>query len=197
MTTIYLIRHGDTDWTGHRVIGITRGVHINLKGRTQAERIANHLQHFPIEALFSSPIERATDTAAPLADLKHLPVSPASFLCSIDFGEFQKKTGEELKNEPIWQQFLTHPAGVQFPGGEAIAEAKGRIVAGLNELSTLFPGNSQVACFSHCEILRLAISYALKMPLDDYMRLRLDPGSISCLNWEIDWQSVKMLNYVP
>jgi broad specificity phosphatase PhoE len=197
MTTIYLVRHGNTEWTGHRVIGLTPGVHLNQTGCEQALRAAEYLQRSPIEAIYSSPMERATDTAAPLAKMKNLPVIPVPFLCSVDFGDFQKRTKEELAEEPIWQQFLTHPAGVCFPSGESIKDAQQRIVYGINSLAMQYPENVQIACFAHCEILRLAIAHALKIPLDDYMRLTLDTGSISCIEWGSNYNRLKWLNRIP
>jgi probable phosphoglycerate mutase len=196
MTTIYLVRHGKTDLTGQRIIGNTPGIHLNETGRSQAGRVAEYLQQFPIQAIISSPMERATETASPLAKRLNLPVIPVEFLHEINFGDLQGK-GEELKDLPVWQQFLAHPAAVQFPNGESVREAQERVVSGLEELSKQFAPASQITCFAHCEILRLAIAFTLHIPLDDYMRLTIDTGSISCLEWEDDVQRLIMLNNIP
>jgi broad specificity phosphatase PhoE len=196
MATIYLVRHGNTDWTGQRINGNTPGVHLNETGRSQAERIAGYLCQFPIEAIFSSPMERATETADPLARQINTAVTPKEFLREINFGDFQG-LGVELAGSPVWQQFLTHPAEVIFPGGESIKAAQERVATGLNELSARFAGEAQITCFAHCEILRLAIAHVLKMPLDDYMRITIDPASISCVEWTVDFQCLKMLNSFP
>jgi probable phosphoglycerate mutase len=196
MTTIYLVRHGITEWTGHRIIGNIPGVHLNEFGLSQAEYVANYLCQFPLQAIFSSPMERATETARPLAILLRISVKTIDFLREVNFGELQG-LGEELASLDVWQQFLTHPATVHFPKGESVADAQQRIVAGLDALAVQYGPNAQIACFAHCEILRLAVAFALHMPLDDFMRLTIQPASISCLEWSESNQSLKLLNFSP
>jgi broad specificity phosphatase PhoE len=196
MTTIYLVRHGNTDYTGNRLAGYIPGIHLNKKGQIQAENTADFLQTKPIKAIFSSPLERTMETAIALAVKLDLPVVPLEFLKEINFGGLQG-LGEELDALPVWHQFLTHPAAVMFPKGESIRAAQQRVVEGLNELSTKFSTEDEVVCFSHCEILRLAVAYALHIPLDDYMRLTIAPASISSLVWQKDMQTLTLLNYVP
>jgi probable phosphoglycerate mutase len=196
MTTIYLVRHGKTDWLGNRITGNIKGVHLNEIGRSQAARIAAYLAQFSIKAVFSSPMERTMETAEPLAAVKGLSISSLDFLREIDFGTLQG-LGEELASLPIWHQFLSHPAEVLFPDGESVNEAQQRIVAGLKTLAAKYPGDAQIVCFGHCEILRLAVAHVLNMPLDDYMRLTISPASISCVEWKGEDLYLKLLNFVP
>ncbi len=118
------------------------------------------------------------------------------FLKEIDFGKFQG-LGPELSELPIWKQFLTQPAGVEFPEGESVLSAQKRIVTGLNLLSSRYKKEDVIACFTHCEIIRLGLAYALHIPLNDYMRLTVDPGSISCVQWQKELQKVVCLNVIP
>jgi probable phosphoglycerate mutase len=193
MTIIYLVRHGKTAWTGQRLIGSTPGVHLDEKGSVQAERIADLLVKSPIKAIFSSPFERAIETASPLAERLTLNVAPLDCLKEIDFGDL-RGLGRELSSNPFWTEFLVHPASVEFPNGESVQAAQNRIVDGLNDLSSRFSSSDPVVCFSHCEILRLAVAFALKIPLDEYMRLTIDPASISLLEWTTNHQVVSILN---
>ena len=158
-------------------------MHLNETGCRQAEKIADFLQENLIKAIFASPLERTMETAAPLAQRLNLTVTPAEALKEINFGELQG-LGEELITLPVWEQFNAHPAEVAFPGGESIREAQQRVVVCLNKLAENFSNEDQIACFAHCEILRLAIAYALHIPLDNYMRLTIDPASITCLDWK-------------
>jgi broad specificity phosphatase PhoE len=196
MTIIYFLRHGKTDDTGQRITGYRSGIHLNETGRAQAERAAESLCKFPIRAIYASPLERTIETAEVLASRIHLTVVPQEFLKEIHFGELQG-LGEELSALPVWQQFLTHPAQVQFPGGESVRDAQQRIVAGLDELAAEYSQEDRIVCVGHCEIIRLALAHCLRIPLDDYMRLTIDPASISCTNWQRDIQSVNLLNFVP
>ncbi len=196
MTTLYLIRHGTTDWTGQRIIGNLPGIHLNENGRVQARKAADYLIQFPIQFIHASPMARAMETAAPLAERLNLPVTPREFLREINFGELQG-AGDELNSSPVWLQFQTHPAEVTFPGGESVADAQQRVVTGLQNFFGTPGAPSHAACFAHCEILRLAVAFALHMPLDDFMRLTIKPGSITCLEWEKDSQHLMMLNLIP
>ena len=196
MTTIYLIRHGRTDWVGRRITGNLPGVHLNDTGRLQASQAAGYLSQYPIQAIFSSPMERTMETASFLGITKEITVTPKEFLREINFGSLQGLTGDELDKLAIWKQFLAHPGTVKFPGGESVLEAQERIVSGFNELSSQYPQESQIACFSHCEILRLAIAAVLNMPLDDFIKLTVNPASISCIEWG-ETRTLKWLNFQP
>jgi probable phosphoglycerate mutase len=193
MTIIYLVRHGNTAWTGKRLIGSTPGVHLDENGNVQAERIADLLAGTPIKAIFSSPFERAIETASPLAARLNINIIPLDCLKEIDFGDL-RGLGSELSTNAVWIKFLTSPASVQFPNGESVQASQKRIVDGLNDLSSQFSSSDPVVCFSHCEILRLAVAFALKIPLDEYMRLTIDPASISKLEWTTNHQVVSFLN---
>ena len=58
-TTVFLVRHGHTDWIGNRIAGRTPGAHLNDKGRAQAARLVDRMRHLPLGAIYSSPLERA------------------------------------------------------------------------------------------------------------------------------------------
>ena len=68
MPAILLIRHGENEYvkTGRRA-GRKDGVHLNEKGRAQAQALAEALAHIPLKAVYSSPLDRTMETAAPLA----------------------------------------------------------------------------------------------------------------------------------
>jgi len=74
MTLLLLIRHADNDERKIRLVGRMPGVHLNQQGREQAEQLARLLAKMPIQAVFSSPLERAMETAQPLAEALNLPV---------------------------------------------------------------------------------------------------------------------------
>ncbi|HWH67867.1 MAG TPA: histidine phosphatase family protein, partial [Candidatus Sulfotelmatobacter sp.] len=96
MTIFYLIRHGENDWVGKAIAGRSPGVHLNAAGRQQAEQLAKQLAAHPIQQLFSSPLERARETAEPLARRLGLEVQIAPALTEMDFGQWTGKTLAEL-----------------------------------------------------------------------------------------------------
>jgi len=194
MTTIFLIRHGQTDFVGKRIAGYLPGIHLNSLGQSQAQSTASTMAKYSIQAIFASPLERTRETAAFLAASLKLTVTLLDFLKEVNFGDLQG-LGVELNSLAIWQDFKQHPARVKFPGGESIIEAQERIVRGLSDLARQFSQQDQIICVAHGEIIRLAITYALRMPLDECVRLTIDPASITCVEWNADRQIVKFLNF--
>jgi len=87
-TTLLLIRHGQTDWIAKGVAGRLPGVHLNAEGRDQAARLAGRCRALPIAVVYSSPLERALETAVPLAEAFGLEVRPCPEAVELDFGEW-------------------------------------------------------------------------------------------------------------
>ena len=75
MTMVFLIRHGLTDHTGRRLYGRTPGLHLSERGREQAERLAERFSGVRLAAVYSSPLDRCIETAAPLAAAQGLRVT--------------------------------------------------------------------------------------------------------------------------
>jgi len=196
MAIIYLVRHGKTDFIGKKLCGNLPGIHLNEEGRSQAQKAADYLSAFPIKAVYSGPMERACETAAPLAKALNLEIIPQDFLREINFGDFQGK-GEELLSDPIWQKFSDQPGDIHFPNGESVAETQQRVAKGLDTLCMNLASDEQIVCVAHCEVLRLAAAYALNLPLDKYQKLTIDPASISKLEWSDQKKKLLLLNYVP
>jgi probable phosphoglycerate mutase len=104
MTTIALVRHGDNDFITKGLAGRTPNIHLNSIGIQQANELAQTLSAAPIEAIYSSPLERAIETAQPLADLKGLPIQIEPGIIEIDFGDYMGKPWKWLYQQPYWLQ---------------------------------------------------------------------------------------------
>ncbi|NPV87021.1 MAG: MSMEG_4193 family putative phosphomutase [Anaerolineae bacterium] len=184
MITVLLIRHGENDFIGKRLAGRLAGVHLNDKGREQAAVLAQHLHADGIQAIYSSPLERAMETAQPLAQRLSLPVIPHAALMEVDFGEWQGVEIETLHQHDLWKVVQETPSRMRFPGGESFAEAQQRVVSGLQEICTRHADGARIACFSHCDAIRLALAHFLGMPLDGFQRLIISTASVSVLHFE-------------
>ncbi len=193
MTVIYLVRHGKTDDSGKRITGYRMGIHLNREGVQQASRVAEFLKHFPICAVYTSPLERTMETAEIIASKHNLPVHPIDSLKEIDFGNYQGK-GEELAKDQLWKLFQEEPASVEFPHGESVQDAQQRFTNGLNSIIQSHKKSDEIVVVTHCEVLRLGLAYALKIPLNYYSRLTIDTGSVSKLTWNDDQASISFIN---
>jgi probable phosphoglycerate mutase len=182
MTTFLLIRHGENDWVGRRLPGWTPGIHLNDHGLAQAEALTALLRPIRLAAVCSSPLERALETARPLARSKGLTVQRTRGLAEMQVGEWQGQSLRRLRRRKLWSIIQHTPSLARFPGGESFPEAQGRIVAALDMLRRTYPSpRAVVACFSHADMIKLAVAYYIGQPLDMFQRLAVDPASITAL----------------
>jgi len=189
MTLLLLIRHGENDVMHRRLAGRMPGVHLNENGRSQAETLAAALSHAPIQAVYSSPLERAVQTAEPLAAARGLTVEIRPALCEVDYGDWQGRTYKQLRRVKLWKTVQQAPSQVRFPNGETLGEVQQRVVAELNDLARRhqpekdengeIKEDSVIAVVAHGDIVRLALTYFLNMALDDFHRLVIFPASLS------------------
>jgi probable phosphomutase (TIGR03848 family) len=179
MAIILLIRHGENNLVGRRMAGRLPGIHLNERGQSQAAELAERLCHLPIQAIYSSPLERAIQTAAPLAEKLNQPVRPAPWLVEVDFGTWQGKTFKQLRRQKLWKMVQEQPAATCFPGGESLSEVQVRVAQGLEELAANHPPEDMLACFTHGDIIRLAAVHFLNMQLNDFQRLTIGTASIT------------------
>jgi probable phosphomutase (TIGR03848 family) len=180
MTTIFLIRHGETDAVGKTLAGWLPGVHLNQAGIAQAERLAERLPAARIAAIYSSPLERAIETAQPLAGKLGIEPIRREALGEIRFGDWTGREIQELEGDPEWQRFNSFRSSTRAPGGELILEVQVRIVTELTELRRRHPDEA-VAVVSHGDVIRAAVAHYAGIPLDLFQRFEISPGSVSIL----------------
>ena len=196
MTSILLIRHGENDFVGKRLAGHLPGVHLNEKGRKQAELVAGALKEAPIKAIYSSPLERAVETAEPLAAALNLPVTIHPGLTELDFGTWQGKTMRQMHRMKAWKTVMEKASEMRFPQGESYGEVQARMVKAIEEIKSTREKNDLVACFSHCDSIRLLLAHYLDMPLDEFHRLNIDTASISLLYVGEGRPSIQIMNFL-
>jgi probable phosphoglycerate mutase len=173
-----LIRHGHSDAVGRWLAGRREGIPLNAAGRREAEELSEALRWLPITAIYTSPLERAVDTAQPLARDHGLSIKTRAALTDIDFGEWTGKSLDELASLPAWQAFNQDRCHACAPGGEPLVEVQRRVVDELIELSRTHPGE-MVAIITHAEPIRCAIAAFDCRSLDDVLAVEITPGHVS------------------
>lgn len=191
---LLLIRHGATDWADKRLSGWLPDIHLNEVGRAQVEALPGRLAGIPLAAVYSSPLERALETAQPLADAYQLTVQVRQGLIEAGCGEWAGRTIEELKREELWPLLHLYPSGVRFPGGEALRETQGRMVAELDAIRDAHPGQT-VAVVSHADPIKMALAHYTGVPLDLYHRFSISPASITILSMARYGPSLVCMNH--
>jgi ribonuclease H / adenosylcobalamin/alpha-ribazole phosphatase len=178
MTTILLVRHGMCDPVGRLIAGRMPGVRLNAQGLHQSRVLGRALAHLPIAAVYSSPLERALETAEPLARTLGMGVRRAPGLVELDFGEWTGRSLAELESDPRWTDWNERRATARIPDGESMAEVIARAAAWVDEIRRAHTG-SLVVAFSHGDVIRALLTHYLDRPIDQMLRLEVAPGSVS------------------
>jgi len=195
VTTFYLIRHGSNDMLPRALAGRLPGTHLNEQGRAEAKRIADRLKSKPIRHIFSGPLERARETAEPLALALNLPLQVSEAINEVDFGDWQGAEMPTLNADERWRRWTKFRSGLQLPRGEMMVNIQARVVSEMIRLKAQFPGE-HVALFSHGDPIRSALCHWLGMPLDYMVRLEVAPGSVSVVSLDENQPLVQCINLV-
>ena len=189
MTRFLFVRHAAHNLIERGVIaGRQSGVHLNARGKKQAEQLAEALSMLPINAIYCSPLERASETASPLAAKLRLPLQIAEEFNEIDFGAWTNCAFAELRDGPQWKQWNSFRSMAVIPEGESMIAVQARALTKILELQRC---HVLLAVFSHGDIIRAVIAHFLTVPLDLFQRLQIDPASASLV--ELDTTCVRVL----
>jgi broad specificity phosphatase PhoE len=181
-TTFFLIRHASHDLLGHTMAGRMAGVNLSEQGRREAQELVGRLADVTINTIYSSPLERAKETAGPIAASRGLTVHSADELNEVDFGDWTGMNIDQLHSIPTWNTWNTVRSCSRPPGGEMLVEIQARIVSKIEVLRCKH-GNEQVALFSHSDTIRAALTFYLGMPVDLLLRLEICPASVTILRF--------------
>jgi probable phosphoglycerate mutase len=144
MPVLLLIRHATNDFvkTG-RLPGQTPNIHLNEEGRTQAEALGELLKKRPLDAVYSSQLERAIETAWRIARPHGLPIFIRPALADINNGDFTgqeiKKLSEDEATKALWKVVVETPSKAAFPNGEAMLDMQRRVVDALEAIIAAHP----------------------------------------------------------
>jgi probable phosphomutase (TIGR03848 family) len=193
MTTFALIRHASHGLVGRAIVGRARGVPLSPEGLRQAEALAERLAASSIQALYSSPLERARATAAPLAARLGLEVQIADELDEIDYGAWTNRSLAELHDLEEWRRFNVFRSGTRIPGGENMVEVQGRMLRLVERLCSAHPDGT-IALISHGDVIKATLAYYLGAPLDLFQRIEISPASVSIVRTERYRPEVLLIN---
>ncbi len=179
-TTFHLVRHAAHDRVGSVLCGRMPGVHLGEVGREQARRLARRFANENVASVQTSPLERARETAEPIAAATGAAVEVNEGLLEIGFGEWTGRTFDALSGDARWAAWNGARAVNRPPGGEAMLEVQVRVIAVLEALRSAYPDRTLVLV-SHADVIKAALLYHLGLPIDAYGRFDVDPASVSTL----------------
>jgi probable phosphoglycerate mutase len=179
-TTVFLVRHGSHDRLGKVLCGRMDGVTLSDKGRQESERLAARLRGESLAALYTSPLSRTRETAAPIATACGLDPVEDEDLLEIDFGDWTGKPFEALHGDPAWTRWNEARAMARPPGGESMVEVQARLRRWLDRVRAAHP-EQRIAAVSHADAIKSLIAHVMGFSLDQHDRVEVSPGSISVI----------------
>jgi probable phosphoglycerate mutase len=195
-TLVLLVRHATTPVTGVKLTSRAPGVHLSDEGRRQAEAAGARLGQFPaIAAVYSSPIERARETALPIARALRTSVRVERGLSELDMGDWTGMSLKQASRRPEWAAIQRHPSGFRFPGGESFTEMQARMITTLQALVARHRGATIVAV-SHGDPIKSIVAEALGTPLDLFQRIVIAPASITAITYGPLGPGILTVNWV-
>ncbi|MBV9659831.1 MAG: MSMEG_4193 family putative phosphomutase [Acidimicrobiales bacterium] len=201
-TLVLMVRHGLTPTTGQVLPGRAPGLHLADRGRDQAVTVAERLSRWSkpepgkpgrIAAVYSSPLERTRETAAPIARALGLRVQVERGLMECDFGDW---TGAELKKLmklPEWSTVQRYPSGFQFPGGESFTGMQARIITTVAALCRRHLDEA-IVVVSHADPIKAVVADALGSHLDLFQRIVVSPCSVTAIAYGATGPTVLTVN---
>lgn len=180
MTKIYLLRHGETAWNIEKVFRGRAEVPLTDNGKRQAQFAAEHLMHIGIKIIYSSPLERAYETAKIVGETLNLAPVIEERLTGLNFGEWQGRAYRKIEKEfPIeFRKYKTAPDKFASPGGETLNEAMQRSLHMLKEIEKLHPKGT-VLIVTHRVICKLMLLGILGLDSSRFWQLKPDTCSLS------------------
>ena len=175
---VVFVRHGETDWNRERRVQGSQGASINEAGREQARALARLLWEVPLQAVYSSTLTRAVETASYVAGPHSLGVLTDPRLNEIHHGDWEGMAEPDLPDLDLYLKWRTDPTSATLPNAEPLEAVHERAVAAMRDiLAKHQEGDGLVAIVSHQVVLALLKCYILDRPWSDLRRHALSVAS--------------------
>ena len=175
MTTIYLIRHGQTDWNKKKIFRGRADVPLNEHGRKEAEALAQYLKDVRPTACYSSPLSRARETAEIALRPRSLTIVPDEGIIDIDYGKWQGVSDADVRKHysETHRRWHATPQRVKFPNGESLAMVRRRAMASLDRIRSNHP-EGIVYVVAHRVVTKVIMCAVLGLANAAFWKIRQD-----------------------
>lgn len=194
MTRVFLIRHGETDWNRQQLFRGREDVPLNANGVEQARVLSNAIPQ-QINAVYSSPLQRAHQTASIIAAPRSVDVQLNDGFVDIDYGQWQRLSQEEVKSRflELYLMWISQPGRVVLPGGESLSEVRDRAFKSLCRIEDAHPGQT-VAIVSHRVVNKVLLCAVLGLDDSQFWAIRQDTCAISSFEKDENRRVLTLLN---
>jgi broad specificity phosphatase PhoE len=183
MTELILARHGETVWNVEKIYRGRADVNLDEVGIKQADLLGKYLSSWKLEAIYSSPVKRATDTANIIARYQKIGVKIAEGLVDFDYGEWQSLPEQEVKKlyPALLNEWHNNPHKVRMPAGESLEDVRRRAIKVVNDVLSKYQGS--VVLISHRVVNKVLICSLLGLDNSHFWNISQDVGGITIFNY--------------
>jgi phosphoserine phosphatase len=180
MVEIILVRHGETTWNTAEIFRGRADVPLDDIGLEQAERLGDYLSGEKIDIVYSSPLQRAVQTAGAIARRQDLEVNTPANLIDIDYGGWQGLSSDEVSERypELYQDWLDTPEQVRIPGGESLEDVRCRAMPFLEEAVTRGE-EGRIVLVSHRVVNKVLICALLGLDNSSFWNVKMETGGIT------------------
>jgi broad specificity phosphatase PhoE len=184
MTQIMIVRHGETEWNAREIFRGRRDVGLNEMGIKQAELLGYYLRDLKIEAIYSSPLKRALDTAKSIAKHHRLDVNIAPGLTDFNYGAWEGLTHQDVRSKyrGLYKRWLNEPHLVKIPDGESLDEVRKRAKNVVDRATSKHTGT--VVLLSHRVVNKVLMCSMLALDNSHFWDIKQDLGGITVFEYE-------------
>lgn len=188
MARLVFIRHAHSTANDAGVLsGQLPGVSLSIKGAKQALELVERLGACSFDSARISPLQRCEETITPWLKskyskgLKNYHIDDA--LIEMDYGSWSGRKLSSLSREKMWKEIQERPSTVQFPQGERMRAMQKRALTSVTH--ALEEKKSGTHLFvSHGDVLKAVVASLLKIKLDDFQSLVIDPASVTVIDFD-------------
>ncbi|HXZ94783.1 MAG TPA: histidine phosphatase family protein [Dehalococcoidia bacterium] len=183
MTKLILARHGETAWNVEKIYRGRTDVNLDEVGVKQGELLGKYLNNWELEAIYSSPLRRALDTANIIARYQKVSIYIAEGLIDFDYGKWQSLPEHEAKRlyPALHNEWHNNPHKVRMPGGESLEDVRRRAIKVVNEVLSRHKGN--VALVSHRVVNKVLICSLLGLDNSHFWHIHQDVCGITIFDY--------------
>lgn len=195
MTSIYLVRHGETAWNKEEVFRGRTDIPLNETGLREAGLAGEYFKGLELHAIYSSPLTRAFQTAQQIARFHPLEVRPLDGLIDMSFGSWEGRSLREVeeRDEAHFRQWREQPHLVKIPGGETLDEVRARAVAALGEAIGEHPEKT-IVLVSHRVINKVLLCSILGLDNSHFWQIAQGTTAINLIQYRNGKYILSLMN---
>ena len=185
MTSIYLVRHGQTAWNKEEIFRGRTDIPLDETGLKQAELAGEYFKAMVIQGVYSSPLLRAWQTAEPIALFQNLKAQPTEGIIDMSFGNWEGHALQEIEriDPETYRQWREEPHLAKLPGGESLDDVRFRAMAALEWVIKKHPEGS-VVLISHRVVNKVLICGILGIDNSHFWQIAQDTAAINLIQYK-------------